>query len=119
MLTNSISLTRQERGAWLATITGFLIGDVLTTYFGLQGNSIELHPVARDILAYGIPGMVLAKVLVFLTGLLLFFYAYLVIPGAIRDHRIVIPVTLAAWGVFLVTWIAGITLGILIQSELQ
>ena len=113
MTTERISLARQERGAWLATISAFVFGDIFTTYFGLQGGSIELHPVARAILAYGVPGMILAKVLVFLTGAFLFFYGYRVIPGAIRDHRIVIPVTLAAWGIFLLIWNAEIGLGIL------
>lgn len=83
--------------AWLGVFVFFVVGDVVTTTFGLSVGAYESHPVADTVLrTVGVAGMVAAKA--FVVGVAWFLYR------RAEAYPTAVPLSLAAMGVGITAW---------------
>ena len=88
-----------NRRAWLQAIIWFGFGDLLTSIVGIaSGLARESVPyIAVFVAEYGILGLVIAKA----SGLAVAYLGWRLIP---RPYHSVVPITLAALGLYLTIW---------------
>jgi hypothetical protein len=100
-----LELVEPPVGLWLLALLFFGIGDLLTTALGMSiGVSTEANPLVAVLVdRYGIAVLLPLKV-VFLGG---FYLAWKQLP---LPYPTVVPATLAALGIVVTVWNAGILL---------
>lgn len=98
----------EEGMVWAVSLVTFGLGDVMTTYYGLQVSGVvEQSPTAQAVLhTGGVTGMIGIKLAVFIGAYL----AYRCVP---KDYRAGIPIGLSLLGVLVVMNNAAVISGAL------
>lgn len=105
----------EDPGRWLwgATLLFFVVGDALTTTFGIRFGAVEANPFPAYLLAFAGSEFGILVIILAWKAILLAAFAglYRILP---RPHAYGIPIGLAALGLFAVVWNTAI-IGILVM----